>query len=262
MNRRLVGPVLGILGLVTIGVGGVALMLRVSADAHPEGDLETAVAIIPPSVVALDGLQRITISAPGGILVRTARPADAYAWATGVEASVVRRLESWEAIEVDRIWSTTGILPEYPGDMWRSWEIGSLKKTMKVSAIEPGLAVVIISDSTSPLGEVAFDMTRDRGNGWAWPVLAGGLGALAIALVFLGADLMEGRPEKKEEPLGTRGNRSEPVRKKSATVKPESKKSETAKTKPKKSKVIEPTPLTQTDETPKRKRRTAKGDSA
>jgi len=252
--RRFIGPILGIAGLATIGVGGIALLLRVSSDAHPVGDLETAVVIIPPNVVALEGLNEITITAPGSFLVRTARPADVYAWATEVETSVVRRLESWEEIEVDRVWSTTGILPEHTGDMWRGWERGSSEKMIEVSTIEPGLAVVIISGSTAPLGEVAFEMTRDRGNGWAWPVLAGGLGVLAIALVFLAVNLIEVRPEKKEI-LAPKSKRPEP--KKSEPKKSEPKKSEPKKSEPKKSE-----PKKSASVIPKGKRRASKGKDA
>lgn len=190
MIRRLIGPVLGIAGLVAVAVGGVALLLRPAPIAYPKGDLGTVVAVIPPSVIALEGLEAITITAPGSVDIRTARPSDAYAWAVEVETSVVRGLDSWEGIQVDRAGSMDGAVPEFPGDLWRDWDFGYQVMTIEASDIEPGLAVVVVSGSGEPLGEVTFEVTHDRGSGWAWPVLAGGLGALAVGLAIIVADLV------------------------------------------------------------------------
>ena len=195
MIRTFAGPVLAIAGVVAIVAGAVGLMLRPAGVAEATAPLETSVLVIPPSVVALDGLEAITVTAPGEIDVRTARPGDAYAWAAGVSTSVVRGLTSWEQVDVEDVYSSSGAVPDFAGDLWRTWTTHAGTTVFDVSTVEPGVAIVVIATGSAPLSDVSMTVTRERGNGWAWPLVAGGLAGVAVGLVFFASDTLARRPK-------------------------------------------------------------------
>ncbi|MBN2176740.1 MAG: hypothetical protein JW722_03685 [Demequinaceae bacterium] len=194
MIRRLIGPVLGAIGLVAVVVGGLGLLLRPPPVDHPTAIVDTTAVVIPPAVLALEGLGEIAITAPGAFDIRTARPSDAYAWVATVDTSVVRGLASWEDLRIDHAGSATGAIPDFPGDLWREWWLFFEETTIEASEVEPGLAMLIVSGSDAPIGEITFTVTHDRGNGWAWPVLTGGLGSVAVGLGFIIMGLLQTRP--------------------------------------------------------------------
>lgn len=193
MIEKLFERGLAAVGLIVVAVGGVALMLRPVSVVHPRADLDTRVVVIPPEVLTLDGLGEITVTAPSTFDVRTARPSDAYAWAMGVEVGVVRGLETWEDLEVDRAGTVSGEVPDFSGDLWRGWVFAYEDAAIDPVDLESGLAVVIVSGSGSPLTSLTFEMIRDRGNGWAWPTLAAGLGALTAGLALDAIRLIRAR---------------------------------------------------------------------
>jgi hypothetical protein len=194
VKRKWLGPLVGILGLALCIAGGIGLLLRPAAIAYSSAELETPVVVIPPDVIGLDSLLSISITAPGGFDVRTARPVDAYAWAVGDRTSVVRGLVSWDAVKVDVI-ATSGSDPaDVPGDLWRDWRLAMGETSIDPNDIEPGLAIVLVSSSDTPLSGVTLELSRDRGNGWAWPVVAGGLAAIVAGLVLIAFRLIARQP--------------------------------------------------------------------
>ncbi len=190
MAKKWLGPGMGIAGLALCVVGGVGLLLRPAALAYPVGDIETPVAVIPPEVVALDGLLSISVTAPGAFDVRTARPVDAYAWAAGGRTSVVRGLVSWDEVAVDDVYTSGNHPADVPGDLWRYWRLAAGQTTIEPSGVEQGVAIVLVSTSGEPLGDVTLELSRDRGNGWAWPVVAVGLGLVVVGMAFVAAGRM------------------------------------------------------------------------
>jgi len=184
MERGLVAA-----GLVAAAVGGVALMLKPAPEVNPSADLDTSVIVIPPDVLALEGLGEMTIAAEGSFTLWEGRPSDLYVWASTIEVGVVRGLDTWEEIRVDRAGTIGGEAPDFRGDLAREWEYAVGEASLKASDVDPGLAVVAVTGSGEPFGRLVFEMSRDPGNGWAWPTLAAGLGAvvagLALAVVRL-----------------------------------------------------------------------------
>lgn len=190
MNKNRTGPAVAIIGLVLVAVGGVALLLRPSAVAHPTALLETSLAVVPAEALSQPNLMSITFTAPGMLDLRTARPADAYAWVQGGHVTVVRGLDTWEDLGVERVWTAGGPATEFPGDVWRTWDNGFHTATIAANDIEPGAALVVVSAADAHLSTVTFEVSRERGNTWAPPVLALGLLAIAVGLVWMVVSLV------------------------------------------------------------------------
>jgi hypothetical protein len=198
VKRKWLAPLVGLAGLALCAVGGVAILLRPAATVHAVGDLEAPIAVIPPEVVAFDGLLSISVTAPGAFDVRTARPVDVYAWAKDDHTSVVRGLVSWDEVQVDDVNAGGSYFADDDGDLWRDSRHATGETTIDPADVEPGVVIVLVSESGS-LGDVTLTLSRDRGNGWAWPVIAGGLSLIVAGLVILAAGLVESQPSTTRE---------------------------------------------------------------
>jgi hypothetical protein len=176
-------------GLVAVGIaiaaaGGSGLALRPEPVVYPSADLDGPILVIPPSALALDGLDDIIVTSAGTFTVWAGRPSDVYAWAAAAEVDVVRGLETWEDIQVDRAGTMSGEVSEFRGDLAREWAYAFEEASIEPSGVDPGLAVVAVSGSGAPFESLVFEMSRDRGNGWGWPTLAAGLGAVVVGLAL------------------------------------------------------------------------------
>jgi len=191
VKRKWLAPLVGLAGLALCAVGGVAILLRPAATVNAVGDLEAPIAVIPPEVVAFDGLLSISVTAPGAFDVRTARPVDVFAWAEDDHTSVVRGLVSWDDVQVDDVNAGGSYVADGDGDLWRDSRHATGETTIDPADVEPGVVIVLVSESGSSLGDVTLTLSRDRGNGWAWPVIAGGLSLIVVGLVILAAGLVE-----------------------------------------------------------------------
>jgi hypothetical protein len=180
-------------GLAAAAAGGVALMLKPAPVVYPSADLDTSVVVLPPDVLALEGLGEMTITAEGPFSVWAGRPSDAYVWAFTIDVGVVRGLDTWEDIRVDRAGTIGGEAPDFRGDLAREWRYSSGEASIEAPDVGSGLALVAVTGSGKPFERLVFEVSRDPGNGWAWPALAAGLGAIATGLTLLVVRLIRTR---------------------------------------------------------------------
>ncbi len=76
----------------------------IASDARPDRavvtteSIDTPVVVLGPDVISLEGLERISVNAKGGVEAHTARVIDAEAWLKHYSATYVTGYEGWDAL--------------------------------------------------------------------------------------------------------------------------------------------------------------------
>lgn len=203
----------GLAGVVAAGAGVVGLQLRPDEVVRVEAPVDTPVVVIPPEVLALDGVVDVVVEGDVRLETRTARPVDAYAWIRGESASVVRGLSTWERLEV--------LVPslyqpddnDFAGDIWRTSRPGWGDSVILPSDVAPGAAVVVAASGGVPLSGVSIELTREVGYAWAWPAISVGAMLAALSLVLFAVSWLDLRPMRArvEERRAQRRKRANPT---------------------------------------------------
>ncbi len=191
----------GILGIIAAGAGVAGLIAKPDPVVWASAPLDRPVVVIGPQVLAMDGLDQVVVKAEPYMETMTARPSDAYAWLRGESSTVVRGLASWEVVDVlvPTLYRYDGADPSH--DIWRSSYVSAGASVIRPEDVPPGYVVVVATKTRIPLDSVSIEMTRDPGNGWAWPAISGGavLAALSLSLfAWLWLDLRPARAKVEE----------------------------------------------------------------
>jgi hypothetical protein len=181
--------------------GAVGLIAKPDAVVWASAPLDRAVVVIPPQVLAMDGVMDVVVEGEPGMETRTARPVDAYAWLRGESSIFVQGVTSWTDVKTLKpdLYSYDG--KDLTGDIWRSNTVGFGATHIFPADVPAGLAVVVVTRSHGPLSKVSIELSRDPGYGWAWPAISAGALLAAVSMVLfalLWLDLHPRRARAKE----------------------------------------------------------------
>jgi hypothetical protein len=176
--------VAGVLGVAAAITGGAGLIAKPEAIVWASAPLDRPVVVIPPQVLAMDGVLEIVVEGEPYTEIRTALPVDVYAWLRGESSIVVRGISSWTEVTLVRpgIYMYDG--NDRRGDIWRSSTMRYGEMHIRPADVPAGLAVVVITRSHTPLDKVSIQLSRDPGYEWALPTISAGalLAAVSITL--------------------------------------------------------------------------------
>lgn len=172
----------GVLGVAAAITGGAGLIARPDAVVWASAPLDRPVVVIPPQVLAMDGVLEIVVEGEPYTEVRTALPVDAYAWLRGESSIVVRGVSSWTEVTLVRPQIYTYDGNGRKGDIWRSNVMRYGEMHIQPADVPPGLAVVVITRSHTPLDKVSIQLSRDPGYEWAWPTISAGALLVAVSI--------------------------------------------------------------------------------
>lgn len=96
MTLRTTAIIAGALGLLMLVAGLIAQAVRPEHAVVTQATLGTPVVVLGPEVLALEGLQRLAVTADGGLEAHSARPVDAQAWLGDHSATFITGYISWE----------------------------------------------------------------------------------------------------------------------------------------------------------------------
>ena len=117
---KAVGFTLTVIGALSAAAGGAGLYVKPDRDVVVSTELATPAVVIPPEFVALAAGHSITIEGKGLVEIRTARPADAEAWVRQSDVSVLRGVDSWDALDSGPTWRYSDDEREPSNDIWRT----------------------------------------------------------------------------------------------------------------------------------------------
>jgi hypothetical protein len=186
----------GIAGIALAIAGGAGLIAKPDAVVWASAPLDRAVVVIPPQVLAMDGVMDIVVEGESLMQIRTARPVDAYGWLRGESSIYVQGVTSWTEVKTLKpdLYSYDG--NDLTGDIWRSNTVGAGATHIRPADIPAGLAVVVVTWSHGPLSKISIELSRDPGYEWAWPALSAGALFSAVSMILfalLWLDLRPGR---------------------------------------------------------------------
>jgi hypothetical protein len=179
---RVGAVVAGVLGVAAAIAGGAGLIAKPDAIVWASAPLDRPVVVIPPQVLAMDGVLEIVVEGEPYTEIRTALPADAYAWLRGESSIVVRGVSSWTEVTLVRPQIYTYDGNEMTGDIWRSNIVRYGKMHIRPDDVPPGLAVVVVTRSHTALDKVSIQLSRDPGYEWAWPTISAGALLVAVSI--------------------------------------------------------------------------------
>lgn len=96
MTLRTTAVIAGALGLLMLIAGLIAQAVSPAHAVVTEQTLDTPVVVLGPEVLALPELQRLAVTADGGVEAHSARPVDAEAWLLQYSATYVTGYATWE----------------------------------------------------------------------------------------------------------------------------------------------------------------------
>lgn len=96
MTLRTTAVIAGALGLLMLIAGLIAQAATPAHAVVTEATLDTPVVVLGPEVLALPELQRLAVTADGGVEAHTARPLDAEAWLVRYSATYITGYATWD----------------------------------------------------------------------------------------------------------------------------------------------------------------------
>jgi hypothetical protein len=186
----------GVAGIALAIAGGVGLIAKPDAVVWASAPLDRAVVIIPPQVLAMDGVMDIVVEGEAWMETRTARPVDAYAWHRGETSVYIQGVSSWTEVKTLKpdLYSYDG--KDLTGDIWRSNTVSAGATHIYPADVPGGLAVVVVTRSHGPLSKISIELSRDPGYGWAWPALSGSALLAAVSMVLFALLWLDLRPRR------------------------------------------------------------------
>jgi hypothetical protein len=173
-----------VLGVAAAITGGAGLIAKPDAIVWASAPLDRPVVVIPPQVLAMDGVIEIVVEGEPYTEIRTALPVDVYAWLRGESSIVARGISSWTEVTLVRPQIYTYDGNETTGDIWRSNVVRYGEMHIRPAEVPPGLAVVVITRSHTPLDKVSIQLSRDPGYEWAWPTISAGALLVAVSITL------------------------------------------------------------------------------
>ncbi|NTV38559.1 MAG: hypothetical protein HGA51_01175 [Demequinaceae bacterium] len=229
MTLRTTAIIAGALGLLMLIAGLLANNARPDREVLTTASLETPVVVVGPEIIALQGLDRISVDAKGGIEAHTARPADASGWLKQYSATYVTGYAGWDAlatrmesrvvlespspspspspsgaptspspVPTDAATTDQGdaaVSADYgSADDWRSSWRGVNRVSLAVGAIAPGEYLVVYAADGSNLKNVQFSAVRQINDGWIDPLMWIGAMLAVLGAVAALSGLVDTRP--------------------------------------------------------------------
>ena len=99
MTLRTTAIIAGVLGLLMLIAGLFANDARPDREVVTSRTVDTPVVVLGPEIVAIEGLERISVNAKGSIEAHTARVVDAEGWLRHYSATYVTGYAGWEDLE-------------------------------------------------------------------------------------------------------------------------------------------------------------------
>lgn len=234
MTLRTTAIIAGVIGLLMLVAGLVADGARADREVVTVAQVESAVVVLPPEVIALEGLERLAVTAEGRIAAHTARPVDADAWLKKHSASYVVGYNGWDDLTLR---TESRVVLESPspspspsasasatpaasptpspspspeagaddeapeasadygsGDHWRGTWNGTDRLSLAIPALTPGDYLVVYSADGADLTSVEFTAQRQVNDGWIDPLIWIGAGLTALGVVAAISGLVDVRP--------------------------------------------------------------------
>lgn len=243
MSLRTTALVAGVIGVLLLAAGLIAESQRPPSDVTAVANVDTAVVVYEPEMIAFAGDFRIGVSGDGAIVAVSARPVDAEAWLADRRATVVTGLPAWETLSTEGIEPAApspspspsasdepaaatptpspsasagaedgaeeeqiDILAETSQDHWRADWRGQGRLSIQASDVPPGETLVVVSEDGSPLTRTDLAVTRNVDDGWITPLIWWGGFLTAVGFVGLIMRFIDLRPAhaKREEWMAKR----------------------------------------------------------
>ncbi len=201
----------GVLGVLAAAAGVAGLVAKPDAVVWATAPIGHSVVVIPPQVMAMEGVQEIVVDADSPMETLMGRPSDAYAWIRGESSAVVRGVSSWETVDLlaPGLYRNEGDDPS--PDIWRRSYTSIGASTLRPGDYPAGLVVIIASQDRAALGTVTIELTRDPGFAWAWPAISAGALLAAVSLVLFALLWLDLRPSRAAESAAKKAKAGEKV---------------------------------------------------
>ena len=231
MTLRTTAIIAGALGLLMLIAGLIAQAVRPEHAVVTQATLGTPVVVLGPEVLALEELQRLAVTADGGIEAHSARPVDAEAWLGEHSATFITGYASWDELTTR---TASRIVPESPSpspsasppaevaatpgpspspspdavaddaeeevfdygspDVWRQNWAGEGRVSVAMSAISPGEYFVVHSVDSSDLGVLEISAERQVNDAWISPLMWIGTALAVLGVLAVLSGIIDVRP--------------------------------------------------------------------
>lgn len=229
MTLRTTAVIAGALGLLMLIAGLIAQAVSPAHAVVTEATLDTPVLVLGPEVLALPELQRLAVTADGGVEAHTARPVDAEAWLVRYSATYITGYATWDEFTTrtaSRIVADTATpspsataeatpaaeaspspSPEATetapteesfdygsGDLWRHNWAGVGRVSIAFTAMSPGEYLVVNSTDGSNLGALEISADRQVNDAWISPLIWIGVALAVLGLLAVLSAIIDVRP--------------------------------------------------------------------
>ena len=227
MTLRTTAVIAGVLGLLMVIAGLIAQAVKPDHSVVTGANLDTPVVVLGPQILALDGLERIAVTANGRVEARTARPVDAEAWLTQFSGTYVSGYAGWDALATrtaSRVVpaevspsptapTATATASPSPSptadgassdqapaidfgseDVWReSWN-GVDRVSVADAQVPVGEYLVVHSADGSNLKGVELSAEREVNDAWISPLIWIGAALVLLGLIAVVSGIVDVRP--------------------------------------------------------------------
>ena len=231
MTLRTTAVIAGALGLLMLIAGLIAQAATPAHAVVTEATLDTPVVVLGPEVLALPELQRLAVTADGGVEAHTARPLDAEAWLVRYSATYITGYATWDEFTTrtaSRIVADTATPSPSPaataeatpaaeaspspspeatetapteesfdygsGDLWRDNWAGEGRVSIALAAMSPGEYLVVNSTDGSNLGTLEISADRQVNDAWISPLIWIGVALAVLGLIAVLSAIIDVRP--------------------------------------------------------------------
>lgn len=231
MTLRTTAIIAGALGLLMLIAGLIAQAATPARAVVTEATLDTPVVVLGPEVLALPELQRLAVTADGGVEAHTARPMDAEAWLVRYSATYITGYATWDEFSTrtaSRIVGDAATPSPSPsataeatpaaeaspspspdateavpaeesfdygsGDLWRHNWAGVGRVSIGLTAVSPGEYLVVNSVDGSNLDTLEINADRQVNDAWISPLIWIGIALAVLGLLAVLSAIIDVRP--------------------------------------------------------------------
>jgi len=231
VTLRTTAIIAGALGLLMLIAGLIAQAVSPAHAVVTEVSLDTPVVVLGPEVLALPELQRLAVTADGGVEAHTARPVDAEAWLARHSATYITGYATWDELTTriaSRVVADTATPSPSPsnaaeatpaaeaspspspeatetapaeesfdygsGDLWRHNWAGMGRVSIALTATSPGEYLVVNSADGGNLGTMEISAIREVNDTWISPMIWIGIALAVLGLLAALSAIIDIRP--------------------------------------------------------------------
>jgi hypothetical protein len=231
VTLRTTAIIAGALGLLMLIAGLIAQTATPAHAVVTQATLDTPVVVLGPEVLALPELQRLAVTADGGVEAHTARPVDAEAWLGSYSATHITGYATWDELTTriaSRVVAETATPSPSPsataeatpaaeaspspspeatepapaeesfdygsGDLWRHNWVGEGRVSIGITAVSPGEFLVVNSVDGSNLNTLEISADRQVNDAWISPLIWIGIALAVLGLLAVLSAIIDVRP--------------------------------------------------------------------